>query len=90
VNNEWVRFTVRLDYAARKWDLYASRAMSGGAAVRVGRALDFVTGSTNMKVREFRVSTDGTENAYLDNLSITDASVSGIPFHLLGTQIMLY
>jgi autotransporter-associated beta strand protein len=90
VNNEWVRFTVRLDYAARKWDLYATRAVSGGTAVRVGRDLDFVAGSANAKLREFRLSTDGEETTYLDNLSITDAAESGTPVHLLGTLFRFF
>ena len=89
-SNEWVRFTAKLDYAARKWDLYASRAASGGGAERLGQGLDFVAGSANAKLREFRLTTDGGETAYLDNLSVTDASVSGRPGHVdFGTRLLM-
>jgi hypothetical protein len=88
-SNEWVRFTVKLDYAARKWDLYASRAASGGTE-RVGQGLGFVAGSANATVREFRLTTDGAETAYLDNLSVTDAAVNGRPGHVdFGTRLLV-
>ena len=89
-NNAWVRLTVKLNYAARKWELYAAHAEPGSKAVCVARELDFVTGSTNGSVREFRLTADGARTACLDNLSVTDAAVSGRPLHVdFGTRLLL-
>ncbi len=89
-SNEWLRLTVKLNYAARKWELYAAHAEQGSKAVRVARDLDFVAGSTNGAVREFRLTSDNGKTAYLDDLSVTDAAVSGRPGHVdFGTRLLI-
>jgi autotransporter-associated beta strand protein len=89
-SNAWVRLTVKLNYTARKWELYAAPTEPGDTAVCVARELDFVAGSTNVAVREFRVTSGGLETAFLDNLSVTDAAVSGRPRHVdFGTRLLI-
>jgi hypothetical protein len=84
-SNEWIRLSVRLDYASRKWDLYAARAMQGSRSVRVARALDFVTGSAHAESSAFSVTAEGCVPTHFDNLSVTDEAMAGRPPHLLGT-----
>ncbi|MEI7899663.1 MAG: fibronectin type III domain-containing protein [bacterium] len=89
-SNEWVRITVKLNYSARKWALYAAHAVPGGKAVRVARDLDFVAGSTNVTASRFEVTSSGDEATLLDNLAVTDEAVSGVPGHLdRGTRMLV-
>ncbi len=73
-SNEWVRLTVKLNYASRKWELYAAHAKPGSGSVCVARDLDFVTGSTNVWAGGFSIMGDGPTPVYFDNLSITTAN----------------
>jgi autotransporter-associated beta strand protein len=89
-SHEWVRLTVKLNYSTRKWELYAAHTEPGSKAVCVARELDFVTGSTNNAVREFRLTSGSGVASYLDNLSVTDATISGRPAHVdFGTRLLL-
>jgi len=86
--DEWVRFTLGLDYGRRKWSLFATRTTPGSHPVNVARELDFVAGSANTMLDAFRL--EGGNGAYLDQFTVTDAAVDGLPKHLLcGTQIQL-
>lgn len=86
--DEWVRFTLGLDYGRRKWSLFVTRTTQGSRPVKVAEELDFVTESANATLDTFRL--DGGDGACLDQFTVTDAAVNGMPKHLLnGTQIRL-
>jgi hypothetical protein len=88
-SNEWVRFTAKLNYATRKWALYATHEALGSVAVSVARDLDFVTGSTNREPHAFQVTLNGGEPTCLDNVAVTDEAVSGAPGHIGCGMLML-
>lgn len=84
--DEWVRFTLGLDYGRRKWSLFATRTTRGSTPVAVARELDFVAGSANAKLDTFLL--DGGDGAYLDQFTVTDAAVNGMPRHLVCGALM--
>ena len=89
-SNEWIRLTGKINYAKRKWELYASHSAPGSAAVSVARDLDFVAGSTNVSASAFSVTAEGGTATCFDNLSVTDSAFSGRPGHIdFGTRLLV-
>ena len=52
----------------------------------MARGLDFVAGSANAKLDTFLL--DGGDGAYLDQFTVTDAAVNGMPRHLVCGALM--
>lgn len=89
-DDEWVRYTVGLDYAARTWALFAAHEAPGSRSVALANRLAFASGSAETAPREFRLETREAEPTLLDSLTLADEVAAGVPPHVMpGALLML-
>lgn len=78
---QWVRLLINLDYSVSNWSVYAADNAANTLATNLFSNLVFNASSTNTTVTKWLANAQGDLRiGYLDNLTIADEAVSGIPF----------
>lgn len=82
--NQWVRFTVNLNYGTERWSLFASDATTNKLATIVATNLSFKSRAvSNSYVSTFRVNASNSlTTGYIDNITVAEDGASGRPLNV--------